>query len=91
MPLFDLLDDFVLIVRDFGKKNRSRTMIVSPACTGSFRVALISVLAPLTSRMMRTRDVEPRSLTPPARDIACRTDVSRWIGYRPGLLTCPNT
>src|SRR5207249_5839089 len=55
------------------QKNLSRTTIVSPGCTRSVSLTLISFFSPLTMRMMTMRDVEPRSVTPPASESACRT------------------
>ena len=50
-------------------KRRCRTTIVSSACTMSSGLTSISFLL----RMMRRRRVLPRSVAPPAIEIACRT------------------
>jgi hypothetical protein len=61
------------------QKNLSRTTIVSPGSTASVSLTLSSFFWPLTTRMICTRDVEPRSVTPPASANACSTVVfSCW-------------
>ena len=59
-------------------------MIVSPGCTRSVSLAFISFFSPFTIRTILIRDVDPRSVTPPASDSACSTVVplSDRVGAR---------
>ena len=50
-----------------------------------------SLRSPLTTRLTRSRRPEPRSVTPPAIEIACSTVMSGSSVYEPGVRTNPVT
>ena len=58
-------------------RSRCRTTIVSPALTRSVGLASNSLRLSPTTRTMRRRLFDPRSMMPPAVEMACRTVMSR--------------